>query len=129
MFGKSLYWRETFRKPKFFFMDGRIAGLILIFVLHIKIWTLLLVLTAAGILWFFERKGVNPDDILRFLRAGIVGRRRTARGAAAERSFVDFGYETEGDVQMMASWIEASGKRHLARQEKSRGKAARTGKA
>lgn len=125
MFGRSLYWRDTFRNPRFFVMDGRIAILILIFILHITLWTFLLVAVTAGVLWHFERKGVGPDDILRFIRAGIVGRRRTARGLAAERSAVDYSFETDAHVAAFAARIEARAAAHEANAKKMQAAAAK----
>ena len=125
MFGRPLYWRDTFRNPRFFIMDGRIALLILIFILHITFWTFLLVVTTATVLWYFERKGVGPDDIFRFVRAGIVGRRRTARGLSAERSAVDYSYETEAHVAAFAARLEARIKAHDLMTKKAEAAAAK----
>jgi hypothetical protein len=98
MFGSPLFWRETHRQPRFLMLDGRIVVLILLTVMHIRVWTIALTLLAILVLWWFDRKGVSADSILRFLRSTLVGRRRTARGPAAERAVVDYGFETEAHV-------------------------------
>lgn len=101
MFGSPLFWRETHRQPRFLMFDGRIVVLILLTVMHIRVWTIALTFFAIAVLWFFDRKGVSADSILRFLRATLVGRRRTARGPEAERAAVDFGFETVAHVDRM----------------------------
>ncbi|MCE6959683.1 IcmT/TraK family protein [Cereibacter sphaeroides] len=120
LFGTPLYWRETHRQPRFLLFDGRITILLLLMVMHIRIWTIALTVIAIAILWWFGRKGVSPDSILRFLRARIVGRRRTARGLAAERPAVDHGYETAAHVLAMTRTIEQRRLAHEASMKKGR---------
>lgn len=106
MFGKPLYWRETHRQPKFLMVDWRVTVVTILFIMHIRFWTFgLLVVTIALLVWF-GRKNVGPDDILRYTRARIAGRRRTARGFNAERMPVDFGFETETHVEAARKRIE-----------------------
>ena len=105
-YGSTLFWRETHKRPRFLIFDGRIVALLLLMIMHMRIWTFALVVIAMLVLWFFERKGVSADSIVRFLRSSIVGRRRTARGPHAERMPVDFGFETAADVRVMRNFIE-----------------------
>jgi hypothetical protein len=112
MFGTPLHWRETHRQPRFLMFDGRIVVLILLTVMHIRVWTIALTVLAIAVLWFFDRKGVSADSILRFLRAAIVGRRRTARGRESERPPVDFGFETATHVDKIKRVI--AGREHAA---------------
>lgn len=111
LFGSPLYWRETHRQPRFLMLDGRIVVLLLLMVMHIRVWTIALTLVAIAVQWWFGRKGISPDSILRFLRASIVGRKRTARGFAAERSAVDYGFETQAHVERMRQVIAHQEKR------------------
>lgn len=106
MYGSSLYWRETHRQPRFLIFDGRIVVLLLMAMMHFRVWTILLALTAAFVLWFFDRKGISADSIVRYLRARLVGRKRSARGVDAERTAVDFGFESARDVAQMKRIIE-----------------------
>lgn len=124
MYGKTIYWRDTFRNPRFFILDGRIAGVMLIFVMHITLWTFLLLVITAGVLWYFERKSVKPEDILRFLRSSLIGRRRTARGVNAERSAVDYGFETDADVAAVAARIAQRDETHKQQVAKAAAKSA-----
>lgn len=93
IFGTPLFWRETHKPGKFLIFEGRVVIVLLLMVMHIRPWTIALAFTVMGVLYFFERKGVPADSILRYLRARLVGRRRTARGVHNERVAVDFHFE------------------------------------
>lgn len=117
-FGSALYWRETHRQPKFLIFDGRIVIILMLSVMHIKAWTVGLSIFAIAALWFFERKGVRADSIFRFLRASLVGRKRSARGLDAERMPVDFSFETEADVASMRLMMAGRHKAFKAKEAK-----------
>lgn len=93
MFGTPLFWRETHKPGKFLIFEGRVVIVLLLMVMHIRPWTIALAFTVMGVLYFFDRKGVSADSILRYLRARLVGKRRTARGVHNERVPVDFHFE------------------------------------
>ncbi|MFG6082112.1 IcmT/TraK family protein [Paracoccus litorisediminis] len=118
LYGSPLFWRETHRQPRFLMFDGRVIVIIMLCIMHIRAWTVALVLISLFILWFFDRKGISADSILRFLRARFVGKRRTARGYAAERSFVDFGHETIADMNAMSQRISGHKKAIIAIRQK-----------
>lgn len=106
LFGSPIYWRETHKQPRFLFFDGRLVIFIFISIVHLRIWTLLLMLISFGVVSFFERKGVSPDSIIRYIRAKIVGRKRSARGPHNERAAVDYGFETMADIKNFQQVIE-----------------------
>lgn len=93
-FGSPLFWRETHKPGKFLMFDGRVVVVLILMVMHIRPWTIVLAFSVMGVLYYFDRKGVSTDSILRFLRARIVGRKRSARGVHEERVPVDFYFET-----------------------------------
>ena len=95
MFGTPLFWRETHKPGKFLIFEGRVVIVLLLMVMHIRPWTIALAFTVMGVLYFFDRKGVPADSILRYLRARLVGRRRTARGVHNQRVPVDFHFEAK----------------------------------
>ena len=99
MFGTPLEWRETHRHPRFFMFDSRIVVLVLLTVMHIRLWTVLLLVIAALVLMWFDRKNIGADSILRYIRATIVGKERSARGPAGRRAPVDLGFESHADVR------------------------------
>lgn len=92
-FGSSLFWRETHKPGKFLMFDGRVVVVLILMVMHIRPWTIALALTVMGVLYYFERKGVSTNAIMRYVRARIVGRKRSARGVHEERVPVDFHFE------------------------------------
>lgn len=94
MFGMPIYWRETHKQPKLLIFDGRLVVVLLAVIMHVRLWTVALALLFMIVLYLFDRKGIPADSILRFIRAGLVGRRRSARGRSAERMPADFGFET-----------------------------------
>lgn len=93
IFGTPLFWRETHKPGKFLMFEGRVVIVLLLMVMHIRPWTIALAFTVMGVLYYFDRKGVSADSILRYLRARIVGRRRTARGMHNERVPVGYHFE------------------------------------
>lgn len=106
-FGAPLYWRETHKQPKLLIFDGRLIVLLLAVILHVRIWTIFLAVTAMLILFLFERKGVPADSIIRYLRSSLIGKKRTARGILSERCAVDFGYETPDMVKREKAFMAA----------------------
>jgi len=93
IFGTPLFWRETHKPGKFLIFEGRVVVVLLLTVMHIRPWTIALSILVMGVLYYFSRKGVSADSILRYLRARLVGRRRSARGLHNERVPVDFHFE------------------------------------
>lgn len=93
IFGTPLFWRETHKPGKFLIFEGRVVIVLILMVMHIRPWTIALAFTVMGVLYYFDRKGVPADSILRYLRARLVGRRRTARGLHNERVPVNFHFE------------------------------------
>lgn len=102
MFGQSVFWRETMRPAKFLIFDGRVVLVIVPAFMHLRIWTLLLAIITMFVFWWFERKGISADSIIRFLRTKLIGKKRTARGVFEERLAVDFGFESKVYLAMLA---------------------------
>jgi hypothetical protein len=94
MFGQSVYWRETMKPARFLIFDGRVVLVLIPAVMHFRVWTLILALITMMVFWYFDRKGVPTNSILRFARAKLIGRKRTARGVFEERTAIDFGFES-----------------------------------
>ena len=44
-----VHWRETARNPRFFFMDAKVSLFILLFLMHMRLWTLILVVCVMAI--------------------------------------------------------------------------------
>lgn len=101
--------RETHKQPRFLIFDGRLVLVLFLTIMHLRVWTIVLSILTILVLWFFDRKGISADSILRFLRARLVGRRRTARGLHHERMPVTLGFETEADVERVRQMIKLRG--------------------
>ncbi|MXX88321.1 MAG: hypothetical protein F4213_11800 [Boseongicola sp. SB0677_bin_26] len=99
MYGQPVFWRETMMPARFLFFDVRITVVLFPAFMHVRIWTFLVAVIAMAVFVWLERKGVSMDASLRYLRARIVGRRRSARGLHEERLAVDFGNESETWLQ------------------------------
>lgn len=122
MFGRSLWWRETHKPVRFLVFDGRIVVILLLVVMHPRLWTLFVAVVTFSVLFYFDRKGIGADSILRAIRSAIVGRRRSARGPQEERSAVDLGFETQAMLDQEDYRIMATLKAKAAVAEKAAAK-------
>lgn len=96
MFGQSVFWRETMKPAKFLIFDSRVVLVLVPAFMHLRLWTFCLSIFTMGVFWWFDRKGISANSILRFLRSRLIGKKRTARGVFEERTAVDFGFESKG---------------------------------
>ncbi len=74
----TAHWRDSARAAKFFFVDATAAFPILLFLVHIKLWTFIL---AAVIMTFFtilNRFGYTMDVFVRIFRSMLAGPRKAA---------------------------------------------------
>lgn len=101
IFGTPLFWRETHKPAKMLIFDGRVVVLCLLAIMHIRIWTFALAFGAMFVLWWFDRKGVPANAIVRYLRSMLVGRKRSARGLHEERTAVSFAHEPQAYLKML----------------------------
>lgn len=84
-------WRDTYRHARLFILDARLLLLLLPMLMYIRTWTLLIVIAAAGTLYYFEkRRGIDIAGSLRLLRSVIVGSNRTIRMHSRMRSSIDY---------------------------------------
>mgnify|MGYP001828687370 CR=1 FL=1 len=73
------YWRDSSRIPRFFGIDAKACFPLVIFLLHIKLWTFGI---AFGFTIFFavlEHYGFRDKIFFRLLRNLIIGNRRDAK--------------------------------------------------
>ena len=94
MYGQSVYWRETMKNGKFLIFEGRVVFVILPTFIHMRLWTLFIAIFTMLVFWWFDRKGVSTDSIVRYLKSRIIGKKRSARGVFEERTAIDFGFES-----------------------------------
>ena len=73
MHGQPAFWRETQRPARFLCFDARIVIFIGLALVHIRIWTICLLVIAAVTLFVLERRGINPANAGRHLKTWLSG--------------------------------------------------------
>jgi len=77
-FPPNTHWRDSARRPRFFLVDARAAFPLMLFLLHIRIWTAVLALLAMLFFALVERYGFTIPVFLRWLRSKLAGPHKTA---------------------------------------------------
>lgn len=72
-------WRDTARSARFFIVDYRAAFPLLLFLLHIRVWTFVLALVVIFCLYGLERYGYTVPVFLRIMRCWLAGPRKSSR--------------------------------------------------
>lgn len=72
------HWRDSARSPKFFIFDAKAAFPLLLFLLHIRIWTFVVAMTAWLFFSFLNYRGFTLEVFLRWIRATLAGHRKSA---------------------------------------------------
>lgn len=73
-----VHWRDSARPIRFFIWDFRAAFPMLLFLLHIKLWTFCVALLGMGFFTILNRYGFSPIVFLRWLRSTLAGPRKTS---------------------------------------------------
>ena len=72
-FSSTAHWRDSARTTRFFMVDARAAFPVFIFLMHIRLWTGLLVLVSAVFFAVIEHYGFTVPVFLRWLRGFFAG--------------------------------------------------------
>ena len=72
-------WRDTARPPRFFIFDARAAFPLVLFLLHIKLWTFFFALATMFFFYCLEYYGFTVIVFLRWLRSQLAGSRKMAK--------------------------------------------------
>ena len=72
------HWRDSARNPRFFLVDARAAFPLLLFVLHVRLWSFLLALGTMAFFGLLERYGFSLTVFLRWMRNVLAGSRKVA---------------------------------------------------
>lgn len=67
------HWRDIARTPRFYFMDSLAAFPLLLFLLHIRLWTFLAALAIIVFLMVLERFKFTIPVFMRWLRSTLAG--------------------------------------------------------
>ena len=75
----AAHWRDSARIPRFFLIDARSAFQLLLFLLHIRVWTFIFATVATIFFSVLERYGFTVAVFLRWLRSFLAGPRKMAQ--------------------------------------------------
>ena len=76
---ESTHWRDVARTPRFYFMDAWSALPILLFLMHMRLWTFLLSIVCIIFFIILEKFKFTVPVFFRWLRASLAGPLRSAR--------------------------------------------------
>ena len=74
----ATHWRDSARNPRFYIIDAYACFPFLLLFLHIRKWTFLLALLSTIFFILLERFGFTVPVFLRWIRATLVGKYRSA---------------------------------------------------
>lgn len=78
-FAETAHWRDSARSARFFIVDARAAFPIFLFLMHIRIWTGILVLISAVSFGIIEHYGFTVPVFLRWIRSTLAGSIKTSK--------------------------------------------------
>lgn len=87
----DIHWRNTQKPVRFFFLDARAFIGVLFYLVHARVWTLVLVLLSTLVFWLLERQGLTFASAVRALRAWFAGVNRPATTRRFRRRWTDSG--------------------------------------
>lgn len=68
------FWRESARPARIFFMSAYVVGPLMLFLLHIRYWTLGVLIVTVALMTIIERFGYTPPVAILAVRAWIAGK-------------------------------------------------------
>jgi intracellular multiplication protein IcmT len=81
----TAHWRDSARTPKFFFMDAYSAIPLVLFLLHIRLWTFITACCICAFFMLLNRFGFSVPVFFRWLRAFLAGNIRFSRAWHARK--------------------------------------------
>ena len=85
------HWRNSMKPVRFFALDARVALFFLFFILHMRIWTIVLFLAICALFWMLERKGLTFNAAILSVRTWILGTTRPGWIWIRRRKWRDLG--------------------------------------
>lgn len=73
------HWRDSARPARFFLVDYRAAFPLLLFLLHIRMWTFMTAIVTMTLFYLLERYGFTVPVFLRLARSWLAGPRKFSR--------------------------------------------------
>lgn len=75
---ENAHWRDSARSAKFFFVDAKAAFPLILFLVHIKLWTFIVALIIMTFFTLLSRYGFSVEVFLRIFRSTLAGPRKMA---------------------------------------------------
>lgn len=75
----NAYWRDSARNPRFFMVDALAALPLVLFLLHIRLWTFYLAVTTVIFFAVLERFNFTVPVFVRWLRSSIAGKIKVSK--------------------------------------------------
>ncbi len=72
------HWRDSARTARLWVIDARAAFPLLLFLLHIRLWSFILAVAAMAFFALLERYGFTTTVFLRWVRSTLAGPRKIA---------------------------------------------------
>ena len=72
-FSKAAHWRDSARSARFFLVDARAAFPVFLFLIHIRMWTAMVVIVSAIFFGIIEHFGFTVPVFFRWLRTCLAG--------------------------------------------------------
>ena len=73
------HWRDIARTPRFFFIDSLAAFPLLLFIMHIRLWTFITAIVIMGFLLVLERFKFTLPVFFRWMRSTLAGPLRVSK--------------------------------------------------
>ena len=76
---------------RFFSFDAKAAGPVFVFMMHIRLWTFILLIVSLFTFWALEKRGLSFESAMRAFRLWLVGNKRPAILFTKRKSMRDTG--------------------------------------
>lgn len=72
------HWRDSARYPQLFIIDARAVFPVLLCLLHLRLWTIIVAITASAFFAILDRYGFTLAVFGRWIKAKLAGKRKAA---------------------------------------------------
>lgn len=84
------HWRNSMKPARFFSLDARAGSTLILVLLHLRLWTLGLMVVVMAVFWVLERKGLGWFAAWRAARLWLIGPDRPAYAFYRRRKLTDY---------------------------------------
>lgn len=75
----GVHWRDSARAARFFFVDARAAFPLLLWLLHMRVWSFILAIVAMTFFALLEKYGFTLSVFTRWFRNFLAGPHKSAQ--------------------------------------------------